>query len=88
MSNLLIPRNFSIEWNGNYIYGDIDTSLQTVTNISVETDTSNSENPPVSTNTIILKTYKSNDMQNWELIESKEIQSEDALFLKSEIVTQ
>ena len=37
---------------------------------------------------IILNTYKSNDMQNWELIESKEIQSEDALFLKSEIVTQ
>ena len=37
---------------------------------------------------IILNTYKSNDMQNWELIESKEIQSEDALFLKSELVTQ
>lgn len=38
---------------------------------------------------IILNTYKSNDMQNWELIESKEIQSdEDVLFLKSEIVTQ
>ena len=37
---------------------------------------------------IILNTYKSNDMQNWELIESKEIESEDALFLKSEIVTQ
>ena len=40
------------------------------------------------TNTIILKTYKSNDMQNWELIESKEIQSEDTFFLKSEIVTE
>lgn len=39
-------------------------------------------------NTLTLNTYKSNDMQNWELIESKEIQSEDALFLKSEIVTQ
>ncbi len=36
----------------------------------------------------ILKTYKSNDMQNWELIESKEIQSETPLFLKSEIVTE
>lgn len=39
-------------------------------------------------NTLTLNTYKSYDMQNWELIESKEIQSEDALFLKSEIVTQ
>ena len=42
----------------------------------------------VETPSIILNTYKSNDMQNWELIESKEIQSEDALFLKSELVTQ
>ena len=43
---------------------------------------------PASEDSIILNTYKSNDMQNWELIESKEIQSEDALFLKSEIITQ
>lgn len=36
----------------------------------------------------ILKTYKSNDMQNWELIESKEIQDEAPIFLKSEIVIE
>lgn len=40
------------------------------------------------TNTIILKTYKSNDMQTWELIEAKEIESDTPLFLKSEIVTE
>ena len=88
MTRLLVPRNFSVEWNGNYIYGDIDTTLQTVTNLSNPTDTSTPENPPVGTNTVILKTYKSNDMQNWELIESKEIQSEEVLFLKSEIITE
>lgn len=58
----------------------------------VNYDYSLSDNPysgsNPSTNTIILKTYKSNDMQTWVLIESKEIQSETPLFLKSEIVTE
>ena len=88
IDELLKPSSFTVEWDNEYIYGSINTSLQTVINLSNPTDTSTPENPPVGTNTVILKTYKSNDMQNWELIESKEIQSETPLFLKSELVTE
>jgi hypothetical protein len=78
-------RNYDLEV-GEIYFDNFVIADDTTYDYTLSDNPYNGSNP--SNSSIILKTYKSNDMQTWELIETKVIQSETPLFLKSEIVTE